>query len=75
MNETLDVIDAIRESDLESDNDVHWHMVDVPIAKEIASQLNEPDSLADHFAWLNSRLDSMNARLISYGEQFSMLNN
>lgn len=30
--------------------------------------------IVDHFAQLNTRLDSMNSRLISYGEQYGMIN-
>lgn len=74
LNEAQDAIDAIRKFDLESDNDGDRHMVDAPIAKKIPSQPNKSDSLADHFVRLNSRLDSMDVQLITYGEQFRMLN-
>lgn len=46
------------------------HMEDVPTVDEIPSQPNDPVSLVDQFAWL----DSMDGHLISYGEQFWMLN-
>lgn len=49
----MDAIDAIWEFDLESNNNGDdRHMGDVPMAKEIPSHLNEPNSLADHFARL-----------------------
>lgn len=66
LNEVLEAIDTSKESDLELDDDRHMEVV--PIDKEIPSQLNEFESLADHFARLNTQLDSIDARLISYGE-------
>lgn len=40
-------MDAIRESDLELDDD--RHMEDVPIVEESPLQPYEPDSTVDHF--------------------------
>lgn len=40
-------------------------MEDVPI--------HEFDYLASHFAWLNTCLDSMDDRMMSYGEQIGVL--
>lgn len=73
--EALDEIDTMKQLDLESNNDDDKRaMKDAPIFEEIPSQLNEPNSLANYFARLNTGLDSMDARLISYGEQFYMIN-
>lgn len=72
----MDAIDAIRESNLESDNDEYDnHMEDVHMVEEIPSQSNECGCLVDHFACLNTTVNSLDARLISYGEQFNMINN
>lgn len=54
--------------DLESDNERHTE--NVSIAELILLQPNEPDSLADHFAKLNTRLNSTDVWMMSYGEQF-----
>lgn len=48
--ELIEVVDAIRESDLESDDD--RYMEDAPIVDESPLQPNEPDSLVDHFVQL-----------------------
>lgn len=66
--EVWEAINAIWECGLESDNDDERHMVYLPIVDKIPSQLNKPKNLANHFARLNTRLDSMDALLISYGE-------
>lgn len=66
--EVWEAITAIWECGLESDNDDERHMVYLSIVDEIPSQLNKPKNLANHFARLNTRLDSMDALLISYGE-------
>lgn len=69
LNEALDAIDAIGDSNLESDNDDNEkHMENVPIAEKTPSKPNGPDNLADHFTRFNTRVDSMDARLIIYGE-------
>lgn len=48
-------------------------MEDVPIHKEIPFQLNEDDVLANHFTRLHTRLDSMDAQIMSYGEKIGVL--
>lgn len=53
LNEVMDAIHAIWEFDLELDNnDDDRHIEDVSMAKEIPSQANEPNILADHFTKL-----------------------
>lgn len=44
-----------------------------PIHEEIPSQQNKNVDLTSHFAQLHTRLDSMDAQMMSYGEQIGVL--
>lgn len=57
--------------DLESDDE--RYMEDVPIVEEIEFPPNELDFLTDQFAQLNTRLDCINAWIISCNEQLLTL--
>lgn len=59
-------IDEIRDLDLDSG-------VERTNAEEIPFQSNENDDLASYFAQPNTHLDSMNAQMLSYGEQIRVL--
>lgn len=48
-------------------------MEGIPITEEVPSQPNENDNFASHFALFNTQLDSMDAHLLSHGEQFGVL--
>lgn len=66
LNEAHETIDGIRVFDLESDDE--RYMEDVPIVEETEFHPNELDFLTDQFARLNTRLDCINAWIISCNE-------